>query len=260
MGECINLRRGGEKKTLPVLNPNYPADLSIMRSNGEWVNFEVVIDTHGNPAEYTYKWYLNGEVNTGATGAVCSFGRNSPAGTYTLYCEVTNKAGTVRSRTATFTVRPAYLYHYGDQYVENSGGWKLSRALPDGQSHGLMGSLTFNTDNMYVELPKVSGKPTEGHLVAQNKIDLTGYSKIRFLIYPYTPNADYAWTLGVTTADSIASACWVAAVHASHAGNQQWQTIDLDISGLSGSYYVSIWNWTYSHSAYAHIASVELIL
>ena len=56
----------------------------------------------GQNNSYTYQWYKNGSIVSGATSSSYTF-TPSAIGTTTLYCEVTNNAGTVTSRTATIT-------------------------------------------------------------------------------------------------------------------------------------------------------------
>ncbi len=89
----------------PVLNTSYPANQTVTYVSGESksAKFEAKISTAGVPASYTYQWYVNGEAVSGATGS--SYTKSGlTAGTYTVYCKVTNDAGTVQTRTATLTV------------------------------------------------------------------------------------------------------------------------------------------------------------
>lgn len=98
---------------VPTLNENYPADVTIVESASGSATFYVSISTPGKPAEYTYKWYVNGSVVSGATSSSYTKTGLTSAATYSIYCEVTNKAGTVTSRVATLTVqsaKPVYSY------------------------------------------------------------------------------------------------------------------------------------------------------
>lgn len=130
MGECLISRRGGEAYTLPILNASYPQDVTVTASTGGTSGFSVSISEHGRPVEYTYQWYVNGSAVSGATSS--TYTRSTvQAGTYTIYCDVTNKAGTVSSRIATLTVYstlPTYSYNgtasvsYEDS---NKINWKM---------------------------------------------------------------------------------------------------------------------------------------
>lgn len=84
----------------------YPKDAAVTASPGGSASFSVRITTPGRPAEYTYQWYRNGAASSGATGAALTLTGLTAAATYSVYCKVTNKAGSVNSRTATLTVRP----------------------------------------------------------------------------------------------------------------------------------------------------------
>ena len=94
---------------VPVLNSSYPTDATL--TIGGSVTCNVSISTAGNPASYTYQWYKNGSAISGATSSSYQF--TPSVGTTTLYCAVTNAAGTVTSRTATITTNRSYLIKDG---------------------------------------------------------------------------------------------------------------------------------------------------
>ncbi len=129
MGECLILRRGGEGYELPVLNAGYPANVTVVEAAGAAATFQVEMTTPGKPAEHTYQWYLDGKAISGATGSSYTRTGLTAAATYSLYCTVTSKAGTVTSRMATLTVsssKPAYTYTGSHQLVsEGAYSWKL---------------------------------------------------------------------------------------------------------------------------------------
>ena len=129
MGECLIVRRGGQAYKLPVLNENYPQDATIVASASGSAGFSVQITEPGNPAEYTYTWYKGGSVISGATGSSVTISGLTAAQTATVYCEVTNKAGTVTSRVATLTVRdwkPAYSYSGTSTFINDGNyNWRI---------------------------------------------------------------------------------------------------------------------------------------
>ena len=126
MGECIFTRREAKIKKLPVLNGNYPTDVTTW--HGEQATFSVAISEAGVPDEYTYQWYRDGSVWTGATKSSVSWS-SAAIGSHTIYCIVTNKAGSVRSRTATLTVKdPAMYYSYtgtAEKIDDGNGNWRI---------------------------------------------------------------------------------------------------------------------------------------
>lgn len=140
MGECLIVRRGGESYELPVLSASYPRDVTVTAAAGASASFSISITTPGRPAEYTYQWYRNGAAVSGGTAASLTLTGLTAAATYSVYCKVTNKAGSVNSRTATLTVRsylPAYTYTGSHQLIdEGNFNWRL-RLLTSG-------TLTFS--------------------------------------------------------------------------------------------------------------------
>ena len=140
MGECLIVRRGGESYELPVLSASYPKDVTVTAAAGASASFSISITTPGRPAEYTYQWYRNGAAVSGATAASLTLTGLTAAATYSVYCKVTNKAGSVNSRTATLTVRsylPAYTYTGLHQLIDDGNfNWRL-RLLTSG-------TLTFS--------------------------------------------------------------------------------------------------------------------
>ena len=108
MGECLISRRGGEAYKLPILDTNYPQDVTVMATPDGTASFSIAIAEHGKPTNYTYQWYVNGEAVSGAINA--NYTKNTTSndiGTYTVYCDITSKAGTISSRVATLVVKSA---------------------------------------------------------------------------------------------------------------------------------------------------------
>lgn len=128
MGNCYLVRRGGAGKRLPVLSAAYPADVTMWGEGGNAV-FKVEIEKEGRPSAYTYQWFRNGTPVSGAAGAACTFTNLTKAGTDSVYCVVTNGAGSVVSRIAALTVKsPVMTYTYTGEHEEiddGNGDWRL---------------------------------------------------------------------------------------------------------------------------------------
>jgi hypothetical protein len=162
MGECLISRRGSESLyKLPVLDSTYPKDVKVTAALSGTVSFSVSIAEHGKPAEYTYQWYVNGNKVSGATSAIYNVTDIKTAGNQTIYCEVTNKAGTVTSRMATLAIAASlqgYSYSssnhtrtYEDSYNIN---WNLTLRST--------GTLKFNADTT-VDIFLCAGGNGGGH-------------------------------------------------------------------------------------------------
>lgn len=127
MGECLIGRRGGEIEKLPILNPDYPSDLTVW--TGENATFQVVINKHGVPAEYTYKWYQDSDELPDGNTHTYTYANLQTPGTYTVRCVVTNKAGSVHSRTATLIVKdPVMRYSYtgtSEKIDDGDENWRI---------------------------------------------------------------------------------------------------------------------------------------
>ena len=108
-------------RKLMVLNPDFPKDVeaTVIKGNTTSATFAVEIAEHGTPAEYSYQWYVNDTPVEGATEATYERTGLTETETLTVYCDVTNKKGTVRSRTATLNVTQYYLPVLNSSYPQN---------------------------------------------------------------------------------------------------------------------------------------------
>lgn len=129
MGECLKTRRDGNMYALPTLNTAYPQDVSIIESASGSATFQVAILINGKPAEYTYQWYVNNSAVSGATSSTYTKTGLTSTGTYSVYCNVTNKAGTVKSRVATLSVKstkPVYTYSGSSTFIDDGNyNWRI---------------------------------------------------------------------------------------------------------------------------------------
>lgn len=116
----------------PTLNTSLPANVSVTAGTGAIATFSVDITTAGNPTNYTYQWYLNNSIWSGQTNSTLSLTAdwvNTHIGSHTIYCIVTNAAGSVQSRTAALTIanwKPVYSYTGNASFIDDSSyNWRI---------------------------------------------------------------------------------------------------------------------------------------
>lgn len=130
MGDAIILNRQKKSYKLPVLKSTLPANVTLIESASGKASFSIGIETDGYPNVYTYQWYWDDSPISGATSSTYTTNALTSATNFYIYCEVTNKAGTVRSRTATVQVKssqPSYTYS-GEHTLtkQNTYDWLLT--------------------------------------------------------------------------------------------------------------------------------------
>lgn len=211
------------KKILPVLDENYPEDASV-QVNGS-ITSTVAISVDGNPAKYTYQWYKDGVVVTGEVSETYTFMPDN-AGTTTVYCEVTNSAGTVTSRVATITVTEAtvYLMNGGDTCDSVTGGW-VTTALKKSPSEAGVGKPTLTVNESNISLQSAQEAYAGGIVRTVNKIDLTNFGTLTF------------------NGSGSSEICVWSSIGSYWKENQEAYVnvadgATVDVSGLTGSYYI----------------------
>lgn len=220
---------GGPILRVPVLNTSYPANVTGKEVGGS-ATFKVVIAEDGIPAKYTYQWYVNGAAVEGATGA--SYTRSGlTAGSHTVYCIVTNAAGSVQSRTATLTVTTHYLYNKGA-----SVGWEALSVK--GGSSKAAGTLKTSTGatSMTLWAAYVNNTSSTAGYVTRNAIDVTPYKKLSIDVSKL--DGDYGCTFYLCVYKRGMSN-WDSGTIARKQINATG-TVTLDISSVSGEVGVGI--------------------
>ena len=124
---------------LPALDSSYPMDVTASYDYGSSTSatFEVVIKKDGNPSQYNYQWFMDGNpVGTNAPTFTAE-GLNAE-GTHVVDCQISNKAGTIISRKAALTVKCNDLTLIdvspkvavsGSGYSQQENGVKLQSSL-----------------------------------------------------------------------------------------------------------------------------------
>lgn len=161
--------QAGEVKTLPILSDKYPEDITVKA--GEKAVFSAVIEDDGIPTEYTYQWYVNDSIVSDATTAVYTRDTESDSGAYTVYCEITNKAGTVTTRTAQLAVNTLHTLDSSKPANVAATLNEITTVEVDIAEHGYPKSYTYQwylngskisgaTSPTYDYIPKALGKAT----------------------------------------------------------------------------------------------------
>lgn len=219
-------------RKLPVLDASYPQDVSASEV-GASATFKVIIAEDGKPSEYSYQWYYDETAVSGATKS--NYTLNIAYGSHSVYCIVTNKAGSVKSRTATLAGTKLYLYKSGDECKSISGGWNLAS-----NNGNIQMSLSKGSSYMTLSSTWTNNYTSHACCSAVNKVDVSQYAKLNV-------QYDYSYTISTmsgagecystlnfglgTSRTSVSS----ASVSASKGTSK---TVSVDISALKTSLYV----------------------
>lgn len=132
MGDCFLIGHGGY--ALPKLDLDYPKDVTLTSYNAEAV-FQVKITKNGRPKKYTYKWYFSEdegktfkEVSSGQDKDTLLISGYNGDQEYQVYCEVTNRKGTVKSRTAKMNIsvpQPLFTYMVNNTNQANNPAYVI---------------------------------------------------------------------------------------------------------------------------------------
>ena len=208
---------------LPVLDKNYPADASTTIGNA--CEFKVTISEEGYPAEYTYQWYVNDKAVSGETKSSYTITRAIEA-TDKIYCVVTNEAGTVQSRTATFRTDVEYIFK--DCALVGGGSWGAK--ADDGDSW-----VDYRSNALYV-----MGDGT-GATIAYTTVpyDFTGKDRLAFRCQ-YFEHSGGTGTIYFGASDTHGDTSFVACTSTPGVHGVANKTFAVDVSHLSGLHYIKI--------------------
>lgn len=237
----FNLTQGQSNKT-PVLDENYPADVTINDGVTTSATFKVAIAENGRPSEYTYQWYVDDVPVDGATGTSFVLSDLIKAATKNVYCLVTNKAGVVQSRTATLSVKHTLLYKNGTRFDAVTGGFSTAAKKRESGSDGtaLAPLVTYKTDHILID------HNNTGHGIAyfKNKLDLTNLKTLHVKAQFYFNKGANTWQLGTRVWSSIgtyANDNVVASWGPAAGTHNDTQNIEVNVSSVSGSNYIGFW-------------------
>lgn len=242
----FNMNSGIGKK-IPILDEAYPQN--VTNNIGDVSTFEVKIKEEGKPAAYTYQWYMNDDAVAGGTGPI--FTCSPKVGSYTVYCIVTNEAGSVKSRVVTLTVNTLYVFQNGSFPL--GGGY--NGVVTDSDSE-------FDIQNGLWRL-NVNGTGSWGATWATVPVNVDRKNRLIFAvagIHPTggDPNIAYGY-FGLADGSNLGNLNMVATTNLK-LYESGYKEISVDVSNLSGDYYVKIVidrTHTAYHQEYIYISSIR---
>ena len=235
---------GGDLKKVPVLNEEYPKDVSVEAAGSE-VTFTVQIAENGKPAEYEYQWYHDDVAVSGANSS--SYTRNSEFGSHTVYCVVTNKAGMVTSRTATVKATRQYFYKEGNECSAITGGW-VSQGIKSKSSYTASAPAFNKYDDAMSMAMNTGATPSSGIVRAVNTIDFSKYKtlyvEMECTVTQYNTIAIAVYTDGISdmgySGSAFTDASKVPVSRVFVGKSQAFQVFSLDVNSLNKKYAVGI--------------------
>lgn len=143
-----------------------------------------------------------------------------------------------------YTVTVSYwngqLYVSGNQYTAHTGGWaskNVKAAVSEQYINAVYPTLDLSGSTMIASISSSGGANNSGSVLTVGTIDLTDYDTITYVVNHAYPNNRRGVTYYVTSVNTSGGSDFVSAAEevSYDAGDQ---TITLDVSSLSGEYYV----------------------
>lgn len=210
-GSSVSVTAGGTTKTLK--------SLPVVDSPGKSCYYDIVKPGSFSAAARRYAASLGSDT---ASGNVVVNG----AGEYTQLLSYWN----------------GQLYDHGNQYIEHTGGWSARNTryarTDDGSTiHAVTPDFDTSGSAMIATVDTSTYLDVSGSVQTNQAIDLTDYSTITFTVNHYYSQFNRRIFYFVTSTDTPSGDVFSPAVQtiSTTAGDQ---TIVLDVSNLTGSYYV----------------------
>lgn len=168
----------------------------------------------------------------------------------------------------------AYLYNNGDQCTALTGGYKTVATGYGEAPGGTPTTLTYGSSSVFIEFKSTtSGTNFGGIWVTKNKIDLTPYTKLCMIgtLKAYSPKYQHAGTSSlcvfrtastniVWNEDTVASIGAVVGNSESNLGTKTLTNPVLDVSNVSGEYFIGISGYTQGNSTWSQATIAKLYL
>ena len=215
MGEAFITRRGGSGKAFAVIGVTYPAGSVCTCSDG--IKTLKLKDTSGQG------FFLIPYAGTWTVMCYDGADYDSSENKKSKAVEITSEG---QSKSVELSYWHGELYYNGNQYVDITGGWiKYENTI----------TITFGASSI-TATGGVSGSPNMSSIYTSKKVDLSAYNALRVTATNDSTDIAYA-QLKVTNSNSQVDENAV-----SYSNLEKGTNIEttLDVSSLSGEYYISI--------------------
>lgn len=145
-----------------------------------------------------------------------------------------------------------YLYNNGDTCDSLTGGWFAATKMNYSVAASQSGKVQFNESTMVASISTGSGQ-AGGKIITKNTIDVTNYNKLYFdCAYSETDNdGDLRARFGLFDNDVATSSTSPAGAYVNVSKGASRAVYEIDVSGVSGSYYVGVQMGWCNHSGSA---------
>lgn len=156
-----------------------------------------------------------------------------------------------------------YLYYIGNTYDDVTGGWKASTTLNTSWVATQSGKVTFNETNMVASVKYTNSDSLNhqaiGMITTVDKIDLTNYNSL-FIKCAVDVNDIYSVyaRIGVFSNKQVGGPDIVKTKYITKDTSEKLYKID--ISSLTGSYYIGFWLGHSNHGGSASVTVSEVYL
>lgn len=168
-------------------------------------------------------------------------------------------------------VKPVNLYKLGDECTSVTGGWKFPQVYGNFNSKfdsyqtmgGVTGSVTRtkNTDNIYLKSYGSAGSCNVASVYTANKIDVSGYSKLKIRATATGGMGARSLLMGTTKEPSNGTGIydaghviWFTVKSETSSNNVYDQILEKDISSVTDSLYITIQAFIYGEGMSASTA------